>query len=242
MTATWAEITAELRVRCAPAGLDLVQPFAAVWYNASIDAAFRLPDFGRGRALGLLIGNTRALWGPFVEDLRARPALLDDADPLDRYATGVITRALEPLSVRWLLRGASEPPPRRVGMQRLAQVSGLAHLAPSNLCVHPVFGPWIGLRAAVVIDVDGPEGEAVEPPSPCDDCAERCVSAFERAMTASGNRARDQGDIERSWSLWLAVRDACPVGREHRYGEEQIRYHYTKDREILRRAVRAAER
>lgn len=33
---------------------------------------------------------------------------------------------------------------------------------------------------------------------------------------------------------WIAVRDACPIGREHRYPEDQLRYHYTKDRSLLR--------
>ena len=36
-----------------------------------------------------------------------------------------------------------------------------------------------------------------------------------------------------TWRLWLAVRDACPVGREHRYGDDQIGYHYRHDRTLL---------
>ena len=32
-----------------------------------------------------------------------------------------------------------------------------------------------------------------------------------------------------TWHDWLGVRDACPVAREARYGEDQIRYHYAKD-------------
>ncbi|MGH8586497.1 MAG: hypothetical protein ACREWE_10055 [Gammaproteobacteria bacterium] len=43
-------------------------------------------------------------------------------------------------------------PPRRVAMQRLAHLSGLAYLSPSHLNVHATYGPWIALRAAVVID------------------------------------------------------------------------------------------
>jgi methylmalonic aciduria homocystinuria type C protein len=38
---------------------------------------------------------------------------------------------------------------------------------------------------------------------------------------------RDARDDD--WRSWLAVRDACPVGRSARYAEEQIAYHYTKD-------------
>lgn len=41
------------------------------------------------------------------------------------------------------------------------------------------------------------------------------------------------------WRRWLAVRDACPVGRAHRYSDAQIAYHYTKDRGVLRDALDA---
>jgi methylmalonic aciduria homocystinuria type C protein len=42
---------------------------------------------------------------------------------------------------------------------------------------------------------------------------------------------------EAGWRAWLAVRESCPVGREYRYCDAQIEYHYTKDRAILRRAL-----
>jgi hypothetical protein len=45
----------------------------------------------------------------------------------------------------------------------------------------------------------------------------------------------DAAAVERGWRAWVAVRDACPVGRASRYGDEQIRYHYAKDRGVLER-------
>ena len=95
--------------------------------------------------------------------------------------------------------------------------------APSNLSIHAVLGPWISLRAVIVADVE-PVDEP-PPPLPCAACPRACVPAFERA--------RDQTD----WRTWLAVRDACPIGREHRFQEDHLRYGYTKDRDILRRAI-----
>jgi len=35
------------------------------------------------------------------------------------------------------------------------------------------------------------------------------------------------------WQAWLAVRDACPVGKAARYDDSQIRWHYALDREAL---------
>ena len=62
---------------------------------------------------------------------------------------------------------------------------------------------------------------------PCGACTHACTPAFRRALTA------DPWLTSEPWWLWLAVRDACPLGREHRYGEDQIVYHYVKDRSLL---------
>jgi hypothetical protein len=98
-------------------------------------------------------------------------------------------------------------------------------LAPSHLCVHAEFGPWIALRAAVVLDAPGGGSTPAEPTC---DCPSGCLPALERALAAgeptNGDELRDH------WTLWLAMRDACPRGRAHRYGDEQIRYHYVGER------------
>jgi hypothetical protein len=91
------------------------------------------------------------------------------------------------------------------------------------------------LRAAVVIDIDGPSGPAPEPPDPCPGCESHCLPRFREAIAAAGAVPAGHAAIERHWPLWLAVRDACPVGLSHRYCNAQIRYHYTKDLEVLRR-------
>ncbi len=59
-------------------------------------------------------------------------------------------------------------------------------------------------------------------------CAAGCQPALERALAAGA--PRDQAELRERWKLWLAVRDGCPVGRDHRYSDDQIRYHYAGDR------------
>ena len=39
--------------------------------------------------------------------------------------------------------------------------------------------------------------------------------------------------VRENWRSWVAIRDACPLGKAHRYSDEQIRYHYTKDIKLL---------
>lgn len=207
---------ARLRVlieRLAARGLDLAAPLATADYDAEVAPALRLPSFGRGRALAVVVGNTRALW-PFVRGAAG-------ADPVDTYVVRAIEEALDGAraEVRW-----AHHVPATVAVQRAAAIAGLAWLSPSHLCVHPVYGPWIALRAVIVLDADGPPARAAPVAPPCD-CARGCAAAYEAAIAAGV--PRDGGELRAVWRRWLAVRDGCPVGRAHRYDDDQISHHYT---------------
>jgi methylmalonic aciduria homocystinuria type C protein len=186
-------------------GLDLAAPLAVADYNAAVEPGLHLPG-----QYAVLIGNTRALWPRF---LASGKRLLDD------YVMESVRAAIgqERHEVRW-----AHDVPATVAIQRAAAIAGLAHLAPSHLCVHPEYGPWIALRAVVVLDRPAPpRAPAVAPPC---DCARGCGPAFERAMAAG--EPRSTAELRDRWRLWLGVRDACPVGRAHRYSEDQILFHY----------------
>lgn len=194
--------------RLIEAGFDLVHPFDA-------GAAAREPGLGllAGGRLGVLVGNTRALWPRFTAALAARPELAADPDPLDRYTEEAVGAAFPGARIYYGHRrygGAFLP------LQRLAVATGLGALAPSHLVIHPVHGPWFALRAAILVDAAAPPAR---PPiaQPCR-CGPACAGALEAALAARGPGA---------WRAWLGVRDACAL-REHRYGEEQIRYHYLR--------------
>jgi methylmalonic aciduria homocystinuria type C protein len=163
---------------------------------------------------GLLVGNTRALWPIFVAARALDPALLASRDPLDLYTEHTITRAF-PGARTWFAHrqydGAFLP------FQRIAVTAGLGALAPTQLVIHPVYGPWFALRALVALDGDPP------PPRPAltYHCTGECEVRLAEALQA------------RDWRAWLAVRDACCVGREFRYGDSQLAYHYSKALELL---------
>jgi methylmalonic aciduria homocystinuria type C protein len=179
-----------MRDALAAAGFDIVVPF---------DGGLVDPQ----RRAGVLIGNTRAMWPTFVA---AKPA---GPDPLDRY----VEAAIDPLvpeggRVVYAHRqydGAFLP------FQRFAVAAGVGSLSETNLVVHPVYGPWFALRAAILVAGEAPP---VTPCPPVCRCDAPCRQALSRAI----------GTID--WRAWLAVRDACPVGREYRYSEDQLAFHY----------------
>jgi methylmalonic aciduria homocystinuria type C protein len=192
-----------------------------------------LPSFGRENARAIVIGNTRGLW----EHVQVGT---------DAYVERAVRAAFPAAEHRW-----AHQVPATIAIQRAAVIAGLAWLSPSHLCVHPEYGPWIALRAVVVLDEPAPPARPRVPP-PCD-CARGCGEAYARAIAAGvprstaelrggasrrGHRDEGVGSAERepaTWRLWLAVRDACPVGRAWRYADDQIAYHYAGEIPPLRR-------
>jgi methylmalonic aciduria homocystinuria type C protein len=219
-----ADDVAVLAHRCRLAGLDLHATTTVGRYNDRVAGDLRLP--GSAASLVVVIGNTAALWPVLDAAMRATPGPI--ADPVDEHVVRVIDEAATIAFGAAVvdIRYAHEPPPRRVAIQQLADIAGLAWLAPSHLCVHPVFGPWIALRAAVVVDREPSEiGQPLEPQC---ECAAHCLPKLDAALAAG--EPTTSAELRNHWQRWLAMRDACPVGRDHRYGDAQIRYHYLGER------------
>ena len=129
-------------------GIDLAGCTSVTTYNASVGAAHRLP--GPADSTLMVVGNTAALWPHVERFVLAAGSRVDD--PVDRFVEGVVADATSDVGGVIDIRFSHEPPPRLIAIQRLAHLAGLAWLSPSHLCVHPVFGPWIALRAAIVLD------------------------------------------------------------------------------------------
>ncbi len=209
--------------RLAATGLDLVAPLALGTYNRAVPESLRLP--AKDDRLALVVGNTRVLWPLFLKTLHRQLDLQRASDPLDRYVEQGLARALEGLPVLDV-RFAHEPPPRRVAIQRAADQAGMASLSPAHLSVHPIYGPWIALRALVILDLPAPTGSAW-PAAPCwEGCRRPCLEALQEALEVGW-------DPTKTWPAWVAIRDACPRGHRYRYSEEALRYHYAGDRTVL---------
>jgi cyanocobalamin reductase (cyanide-eliminating) / alkylcobalamin dealkylase len=233
----WRAVVAVVAAPCRAAGIDLVWPFALRRVNEGLAVGERLAPAGDADDLGLLIASTRYFWLRFASALQGEPERARAADPVDEHVMSAVHAAVEALAPPAIVRFAHESPP--LPIQRIAELAGFARLSPARLSVHPVYGPWVALRAVVVVAVPGPApGSLPELHDPCPGCPGGCAAVFEHALSASAERP-GAATLARDWRDWLAVRDACPVGREHRYADDQIRYGYTKDRGVLDALVRA---
>lgn len=215
------------------AGFDLFQPFDYGWYRRAVEPAWHVPLpaawSGVEHPLAVVVGNTRALWTPFQAWMNADLGRKSLTDPLDTYSASVLERAMGGLEVPGVWRGAWEKPPRRVAIQKAAEVSGLAVLSPASLCVRTDVGPWLALRALLVLGVEW-TGVYEKPraSSPCVGCEAPCVPPRDRAMRLLEAHPEEPSPVERFWETWLAIRDACPVGCSSRYSDAQVRFHYQR--------------
>jgi methylmalonic aciduria homocystinuria type C protein len=215
---TWNDVVPPLLARLAEAGLELWSWVPLATYNQAVDPAYAIPSPGAADAPCLVIGNGPALWPALTSALRDDATLRASPHPVDRYVERVVRDATGSLPPH-TLRLAHAAPPERFAAQRLAHLAGLAHLGPAHLTIHPELGPWHALRVAIALDVPPPGPPPGPAPDPCSACERPCLRALDAAMTQAAA----------TWEDWLAVRDACPVGREARYPEDQLRYHYTHD-------------
>jgi cyanocobalamin reductase (cyanide-eliminating) / alkylcobalamin dealkylase len=229
---SWQDAIELLSQRLADTGIDLLQPFSVGWYNQGVDDSLRLPDFGRSSSLGVLVANSRALWPAFLDAAAANVGLARSPHPIDQYVQERVLDAVDALSpCHWEVRWEYEEPPRRVAMQRLAEVIGFANLSPAHLCIHPKYGPWVSLRAVIVADVEGPAEQPPPLKPSCPECATHCGALLEEALATSPHF--ESATVSANWRPWVSVREACSIGDCYRFYEDQILYHYTKDRGVL---------
>ncbi len=209
--------------RLAARGLDLCAPLGLDQYNAAVAPALRWDPFGREDAQALVVGNTRELW----RVLRASPGALLGPNPVDRATEAGVREAMGGL--RHAVRFAFEPSPNLLAAVSAAEVAGLVWRAPCQLGIHPVHGPWLALRALIVLDEPAAaRGNPLQPV--CTACDAACLPALREAMEGA---ALTHADVRNHWRRWLAVRDACPVGRASRYDDAALAYHYTHDPKTL---------
>lgn len=234
MNPTKSSFVTSARAQLGAAGFDVVEPFSAASVAQQVfPGAAPWPLFGRDDALGLLIGNSRALWEPLTAWAGARPEL---AHPLDVYTETTVREFVDACSTSVWLGWGHIGVPSFLPIQRIAVAAGVASLGPGHLVAHPRFGPWIALRAVLVLDARPPNRAVTEPALPCSACDAPCRAALDDALRAAPPRlaVERRSLLSPAQESYLRIRDVCPVGRDNRYSDDQILYHYAGNRRGFR--------
>lgn len=120
------------------------------------------------------------------------------------------------------------------------ELAGWGEASPLGMGIHQKYGLWHAYRAAFLINADLPIIRETKAPSPCIVCNDKsCLSgcvgnalSIEKGMNFG--RCREERLQKSSPCRYgCAARVACPYAREHRYGEEQIRYHASVSQKMI---------
>lgn len=120
-----------------------------------------------------------------------------------------------------------------LGLQSLGALAGWHHKSPFMVGVDPYWGSWHAYRAVVLADTDfQPGGQpGASGGDPCQNCRGRpCIDACPAAATGEvfdlAACLAERLQPASACAFSCLSRLACPVGREHRYDEAQLRHSY----------------
>ncbi|MEM5474159.1 ferredoxin [Hoeflea sp. AS60] len=205
------------------------------WLKPAAGAAPMLAS-GKPATSICLIGHAGGgFWPVFDTWLQGHPGF---ADPLDTWSKTVVG----PIAAS--CGGEAVFPSDRPWhpFQQWAMTAEGLKPSPLGLLIHPDYGLWHGYRGAILFDDVAFAGEGAAPDlavetgmlHPCDTCTGKpCLSACPvEAFTPAGfavSACRDYLKLDKGkqgcMKSGCLARDACPVGRNYRYGGEQIRFH-----------------
>lgn len=175
---------------------------------------------------------------------RVQAAGLATAHPIDAYSLGTV-RAWMAQALPWaqarVVYPEGLPAGRHVGLQRLGSLAGWHHASPFFVGVDARWGTWFAYRVALLTDTALPPSAAEDLGHPCLRCPGKpCITACPGHALDSGSMDMQACHRQRlregsPCALGCPARRACPVGAEHRYGEDQIRHSARASLAALRR-------
>jgi len=229
------DIVAELSARLGHVGINLVGATHVAAYDSRVVPARRVAPRAPGARSAIVLGNGGgALW----EAARAHLAGAWTDDPLDRFTRDVVTAAVEDIA------GASVifpfvASPTGLDFQVLAELAGLGRPSLVGVLVHPEYGPWIALRAAVLVPRDVTAPRPADGFDPCPSCVERpCIVACPvgavgpEGWNVRGCMTHRLAD-DAHCATGCGARLECVYGRPQRYPAEALAYHQAAARRTM---------
>jgi hypothetical protein len=219
------------------AGMNLVGATSVAEYDACVAPSRRLASRAGGARGVVVVGNGgAALWRAFRAAVPAIEA--GERDPLDRFTREAVVAAAGAVA------GARchfpfDPTAAALDFQTLGELAGLGRRSLVGVLVHPEYGPWIALRAAIVVPDDVTAARPADGFDPCPTCVERpCIAACPVGAVGSNgwdvprciaHRLADAGHCADA----CAARVDCVLGREHRHPPDALAFHQAAARRTM---------
>lgn len=226
-------------------GLNLIAALPAERYEIAAAPAYRAGAIYPGCRSIVVIGNGGGdFWRAFKTHAAENPGWLERDNPLDDFTREVVEKEIaariQTAGVRCIAVYPFGSGPALNFMQ-LAKLAGLAGPSIIGVVVHPVFGPWIAFRAALLIDreIDHPGGAIGF--DPCPTCSTRsCISACPAAAVSfpSGwdipKCMAHRVEAHPECADRCDARVACVLGPDKRYPDDELAYHQMRALRLMR--------
>jgi hypothetical protein len=222
--------TARIAESLAASGLNVVGVLSAARYDALVSPAWRAAGVQPGaRSAVVAASGGRALW----DALRSSPEFRLRADPVDRYTRRVTDALARELTHEGHPSQALLAFERRGGRYAdfvaLGRAAGLGAPSRLGLLLHPVYGPWMSIRAVLLTPLALPETPPPAGFDPCVGCPAPCAEACPGGAPAPGGFDLAGCDTTRRreprCELDCIARRACVVGTGHAYVDEAQAHH-----------------
>ncbi len=227
-------------------GLNLTAAIPAERYDLIAGPNYRAGTIYPECRSIVVIGNGGAdFWRCYKAHAARNPGWYERNNPLDDFTREVVEKEIvmpiQTAGVRCITVypfGSAGP---TLNFMQLATLAGLAGPSIIGVVVHPVFGPWIAFRAALLLDreIDRP-GNAIGF-DPCPTCSARsCINACPAAAVSfpSGwnipkclaHRVEAHPDCADR----CHARVACVLGPDQRYPDDELAYHQMRALRVMR--------
>jgi len=184
----------------------------------------------------ILIGFAgKSFWNTFQEFLKANPKFeTENIDLIDNYSIlkfGEASTILENNGISHKFIYPFGESTFDLNFMKLGELGGAGVKSLLGILLHPVYGPWISLRGAMLTDLtlnqfDSPLSDF----APCPSCDKPCISSCP-ANTISETGWDWESCIKfrlsnDTCSSSCASRRSCPYGEQEQYSQQQLEYHH----------------
>lgn len=216
----------QLRLHAEGAGLNLFGLVDRARFDACEPRESRVDAVHPSCGTVVVLGSGGRTLAQRHADGRGRSVAATVAGVVDHFARTLTTCGIPALAVRF-------DAGCRIRGDRLAEAAGLGIVSPvSGLLLHPEYGPWVRVRAAILCS-GHPFGAVAEATladrfQPCNCCARPCVAACPAGGAAAVPELGDCASHRHRGGCAdeCARRAACPVGAEHRdCGDAHVHRH-----------------
>jgi hypothetical protein len=230
-------------------GLNLIGAISAELYNAAVAPHLQTAAIDAGARCIVVIGNGGGdFWRAYRRHVENQPEWERREDPLDDFTRDVVEREIAPaMRARGLRCTVVYPFTNTAGnlhFMELGRLAGIGGPSLLGVLIHPMYGTWIALRAALLIDqmLEGPgEGLGFDP---CPRCVSRaCMPACPVSAVSEQGwdvikclKHRVEAAPDCGQGCYSRLR--CVIGPQHRYPDDEIRHHQERALRSMREYYR----